>query len=319
MTMAMNRQFDVVVAGELNVDIILNEINKFPEMGKEVLARKMTITLGSSSAIFASNLSALGTNVAFTGTLARDSFGELMLTSLQRKKVNTDHIIFTDEKSTGATIALSFDEDRAMVTYPGAMSLFEMTHIPETLFHGGRHLHVSSIFLSTGLKKDIHKLFKKAKASGMTTSLDPQWDPEERWDIDFRQLLEVVDVFIPNESELRAMTGVTDIGKAVEQLRAKNNIFIVKSGRDGAFLWKGETFIHQPAFLNDNVVDTIGAGDSFGAGFIHKFIQEKPLKECLEFAALAGAISTTRAGGTTAFEDITEIKAIAESTFNYKF
>ena len=319
MATPMNRQFDVLVAGELNVDIILNQINKFPQMGKEVLAGQMTITLGSSSAIFASNLSALGTNVAFTGTLAKDSFGELMLTSLQRKKVNTDHIVFTNEKSTGATIALSFEEDRAMVTYPGAMSLFEMTHIAETLFHRARHLHVSSIFLSTGLKKDIHKLFRKAKDSGMTTSLDPQWDPEERWDIDFRQLLEIVDVFIPNENELRAMTGFTDMEKAVEQLRAKNNIFIVKSGRDGAFLWKGETFIHQPAFLNDKVVDTIGAGDSFGAGFIHKFVQAKPLKECLEFAALAGAISTTCAGGTTAFENMAEIKAVAESTFNYKF
>jgi sugar/nucleoside kinase (ribokinase family) len=153
----------------------------------------------------------------------------------------------------------------------------------------------------------------------MTTSLDPQWDPEERWDLDFRWLLEVVDVFIPNENELRAMTGIADMEKAVEQLRAKENIFIVKSGRDGAFLWKGETFLHQPAFLNDNVVDTIGAGDSFGAGFIHKFIQGKPLKDCLEFAALAGAISTTRAGGTTAFENLGEIKAIAESTFSYKF
>src|SRR5687768_16243490 len=147
----MEKEFDVVVAGELNVDIILNQINRFPHLGKEVLADKMTITMGSSSAIFASNLSILGTSVAFVGTLARDSFGEFMLNGLKEKMVNTDHIVFTTEKSTGATIALSFDEDRAMVTYPGAMSLFEMAHIPDTLFQNARHLHVSSIFLSTGL------------------------------------------------------------------------------------------------------------------------------------------------------------------------
>jgi sugar/nucleoside kinase (ribokinase family) len=250
--------------------------------------------------------------------MARDSFGQFMLARLQEKKVNTDHIVFTKEKSTGATVALSFDEDRAMVTYPGAMSLFQITHIPDTLFHRARHLHVSSIFLSTGLKKDIYKLFQKAKSSGMTTSLDPQWDPDERWDIDFKKLLEVVDVFIPNENELRAITGMDDIRSAVSQLRAEANIVVVKSGRDGAFLWKGELFIHQPAFLNDNVVDTIGAGDSFGAGFIHQFIQGKTMEECLEFATLIGAINTTRAGGTTAFQNLSEVKAIAELTFNQK-
>ena len=115
------------------------------------------------------------------------------------------------------------------------------------------------------------------------------------------------------------MTGIDDMEKAADQLRVKENIFIVKSGREGAFLWKDESFIHQPAFLNDKVVDTVGAGDSFGAGFIHKYIQGKDLKECLEFAALTGAVSTTGAGGTTAFEHLMKVKAVAESTFNHKF
>lgn len=315
----MEKHFDVLVAGELNVDIILNQIHQFPEMGKEVIAEKMTITLGSSSAIFASNLSVLGTRVAFAGTLAKDSFGDLILKSLQSKGVNTDNIIFTKEKSTGATVALSFDEDRAMVTYPGAMSLFEVKHIPDVLFQQSRHLHVSSLFLSTGLRKDILNLFQKAKDAGMTTSMDPQWDPDERWDVDFKALLPRVDVFIPNESELCAMTGIADLNKAAEALRASANILVVKRGRSGADLWSGKKHIHQPPFLNEKVVDTIGAGDSFGAGFIHKFIHGKPLEECLEFAALTGAISTTRAGGTTAFENLAKVKSIAASDFNFKY
>lgn len=307
-----------MVAGELNVDLILNHIDKFPEVGKEVLAGHMTLTLGSSSAIFASNLSVLGTRVAFAGTLAHDQFGDLIISSLKAKRVNTEYIVFTSEMGTGATIALSFQEDRAMVTYPGAMSLFTMEHIPDDLFRECRHLHVSSIFLSTGLKKDVYKLFRKAKTFGLTTSLDPQWDPEEKWDIDFRSLLQDVDVFIPNENELRAMTGITDLHKAVEAVRCRENILIVKSGREGAFLWKGDEFIHQPAFQNFAVVDSIGAGDSFGAGFVHKFIQGKDLKECLEFAALTGAINTTRPGGTAAFETLDMVKEIAGSTFQHK-
>jgi sugar/nucleoside kinase (ribokinase family) len=317
--MSMNKKYDVLVAGELNVDIILNHINKFPQIGKEVLADRMTITLGSSSAIFASNLSVLGTRVTFAGTLAHDQFGELILASLMAKGVATDHIVFTNESATGATIALSFDEDRAMVTYPGAMTLFTMDDIDDDLFRSCRHLHVSSIFLSTGLKKDARELFQKAKRFGLTTSLDPQWDPHELWDIDFRSLLPYVDVFIPNESELMALTGIRDIQKAAAELTSVANILIVKSGREGAYLWKGNDHLHQRPFLNDAVVDSIGAGDSFGAGFIHKFVQGKPLRECLEFAALTGAINTTRAGGTTAFENLELVRSIAQSTFHYKF
>src|SRR5688572_9922839 len=108
--MLTNKLYDVMVAGELNVDIILNDLNQFPQIGKEILADQMTLTLGSSSAIFASNLSVLGTNVTFAGMLARDLFGDLVVSSLRAKGVNTDHIVYTREKSTGATIALSFQE-----------------------------------------------------------------------------------------------------------------------------------------------------------------------------------------------------------------
>jgi sugar/nucleoside kinase (ribokinase family) len=72
----MRKQFDVVVIGELNVDLILNQIGKFPEIGKEMLAGHMTLTLGSSSAIFASNLSTLGSKVTFAGKLGHDNFGD---------------------------------------------------------------------------------------------------------------------------------------------------------------------------------------------------------------------------------------------------
>ena len=315
--MSINKIYDVLVAGELNVDIILNHINKFPVVGKEVLSGDMTITLGSSSGIFASNLSVLGSKVAFRGMLARDHFGEDLVAALKSKGVDTDHILYTTERGTGATIALNFDEDRAMITYQGSMALFSLEHVSEDLLRKSKHLHVSSIFLSTGLKKDVCQLFRLAKSLGLTTSLDPQWDPEETWDIDFKSLLPDVDVFLPNESELRAITGKQDIREAVKALPF-TNILIVKSGRDGAYLWSGNEYIHQRAFLNEKVVDSIGAGDSFDAGFVHRFIQGKSLKECLEFAALTGAISTTRAGGTTAFESFDLVKAIAASSFQYK-
>lgn len=310
--------FDVLVAGELNVDLILNQIEKFPVIGKEVLAHNMNLTLGSSAAIFASNLSTLGSRVAFAGKLGIDDFGRYILGSLEKKGVDTSSIIRANHVSTGATIVLNFDEERAMITHQGAMADFAIDDIPENILRQSRHLHVSSIFLQPQLKKDIISLYMKAKALGLTTSLDPQWDPAEKWDIDFEHLLRFVDVFMPNAKELECITAISDIKAAIQSLSTAN-ILVVKNGRDGACLWDGKVFIDQPSFFNNKVVDSIGAGDSFDAGFIHKFIQQKPLRECLEFAALTGAINTTRPGGTTAFEDIDTVRRIAETSFNYTF
>ncbi len=83
----MDKLYDVLVVGELNVDLIMNKIERFPEMGKEILAQQMTLTLGSSSAIFASNISSLGARVAFIGKIGKDKFGEVVTESLQKKNV----------------------------------------------------------------------------------------------------------------------------------------------------------------------------------------------------------------------------------------
>jgi sugar/nucleoside kinase (ribokinase family) len=313
----MEKQFDVLVVGELNVDLILNQIDKFPEIGKEVLANHMSLTLGSSSAIFASNLSTLGTSVAFSGKLGHDNFGDHIISSLKSRGVDTTHIIRSVKHATGTTIVLNYGEDRAMVTYQGAMKYMTMQDIPEDLFSSCRHLHLSSVFLQPGLTDDLGKLFQKAKSFGLTTSIDPQWDPAEKWEIGIQQLLPYVDVFMPNIKELCALTGAADLKEALNKIKSHSNIVVVKNGSEGAYLWDGSQLMHQPPFLNKEVVDSIGAGDSFDSGFIHKYLQGKSLKECLEFGALTGAINTTRSGGTNAFENLNLVKTIARSSFNY--
>lgn len=317
--MSVNKQCDVVVAGELNVDLIFNHIDALPEIGKEILARHMTMTLGSSSAIFASNLSTLGTSVSFVGKLGHDYFGDYIILSLKGKGVDVSNISRSIEYDSGATVVLNFQEDRAMVTYPGAMQYLTQQDITEEVLRRSRHLHISSVFLQAGLKNDVITLFKKAKALGLSTSLDPQWDPSESWDLDLRSLLPHVDIFMPNEKEFKALTGTSDRGTALDAIKPFANIVVIKNGREGAHAWDGRDFTHQPAFVNDNVVDSIGAGDSFDAGFIHRFLQRKSIGECLEFGALTGAISTTRSGGTGAFEDLDLTRTIAKSLFNYSF
>ena len=312
------KNFDVIVIGELNVDIILNQIDKFPEMSKEILARSLEMTLGSSSAIFASNLSSLGSRVAFIGKLGNDAFASLVLERLKSKDVDTSFITKSETVNTGATIVLNFDQDRAMVTYPGAMEDLTLKDIDETFLSTGKHMHLSSIFLQPGLRGNVPLLFRKARDLGLTTSLDPQWDPSEKWKVYLPELLPWVNVFLPNMAEFLNLTKAASLEDGINQVKsyAPELIIVVKSGIDGAFMWNGEKIIHQPAFLNSKPVDCIGAGDSFNAGFIRKFTERSPLSECLEFGALTGAISTTMAGGTGAFSNRDTIRELARINFN---
>ncbi len=315
--MQKSSQFDVIVVGELNVDLIFDGLGgKLPEIGKEILADEMILTLGSSSAIFASNLSMLGPTVSFIGKVGKDNFASLVMESLEDKGVDTAGIIQSPDYYTGITVACSYGEERAMVTYPGAMDHLTLQDITSGKLKRGRHMHLSTIFLQKGIKPDVIDLFRRAKEAGLTTSFDPQWDPDETWDLDLNEFLPQVDIFLPNIEEIKHLTRTKNLTDALRSVSDVANIVVVKQGSKGVHLWTRDLQLDQPVYNNPSVADTIGAGDSFNAGFISRFVQSAPLNECLEFGALTGAINTTRPGGTTAFSDMDSIRQIARENFN---
>lgn len=312
-----NKEFDVIVIGELNVDLILNNIESFPEIGKEKLADKMDLVLGSSSAIFASNLSSLGAKLSFLGKIGDDIFGNLVLQSLKEKNVNTDLIVIDKHLKTGATIVLNYDEDRAMVTHPGAMEHLGLKDIDKNKLKKAKHLHVSSVFLQPQLKENLIEVFKLAKEIGLSTSLDPQWDPDERWELDLKNLLPYVDIFLPNEIEIKNLTSSENINDALDSLSTFANTIVVKLGSKGSILSDKGNTTELKAYLNKNVIDAIGAGDSFDAGFIYKYVSGEKLETCQKFGNLTGAVNTTSAGGTSAFQNYEQVIQLAKSKLGY--
>jgi sugar/nucleoside kinase (ribokinase family) len=310
-------QFDVLVVGELNVDIILDDIQGFPGIGKEILAKALNITLGSSSAIFASNLSTLDTKVAFLGKTGSDNFSDLIKNSLTGKNVNTDFIISSSQYQTGLTIVMNYGMDRANITFPGAMEQLKENEVTDDILKRVKHLHISSAFLQSGLIKEVGKLFQRAKSLGLTTSLDPQWDPTETWELNLETLLPYTDVFLPNAQEFKFLTNSPDIVSGLEKIKSFARVVVIKDGVQGAHLWDSKNLLTKPAFLNAEVADCIGAGDSFNAGFISEFLKGKSLEHCLEVGNVMGAINTLASGGTTAFENLEAIKKIARNRFSY--
>ena len=313
----MNKEFDVIVVGELNVDLIMNDLDRFPEVGKEILARQMTLTLGSSAAIFASNISSLGARVAFIGKIGKDKFGEVVLESLQNNDVDVSMIIQDENCGTGATIILNVEEDRANTTYPGAMDLLTINDISEKDLSRAKHLHFSSFFLQPGMRDGVGKLFRTAQELGLTTSFDMQWDPEEEWDLAIDEILPHVNVFLPNESELMFLSGKNDLDEAINFIEKYTDVLVIKRGNKGSLVSSGGESMDLPAFLNKNVVDAIGAGDSFNAGFIYKYILGNSILDCQQYGNLTGAVSTTAAGGITAFQDYENFRKTAREVFGF--
>src|SRR5690606_26502760 len=152
---------------------------------------------------------------------------------------------------------------------------------------------------------------------GLTTSFDAQWDPSEQWELPLEELLPHVDIFLPNEIEAIHLTHSQTLDEAIDVLRHFSTVTIIKMGNRGSVSVQGRERLHLPAFTNPKAVDTVGAGDSFNAGFIFKYLQKVPISVCQEFGNLIGAISTTAVGGTGAFNDPKELKKIAKEKFGY--
>lgn len=309
------KKYDILAIGELNVDLLLNRIAGFPEIGKEIFAQDMTLTLGSSTAIFAANAATLGARVSFIGMIGKDSFGDVVKSTLAQRHVDTSNLIEVDNAATGLTAILNYDNDRANVTYPGAMSLMGLMDIRPEIIREAKHVHVSSVFLQENLHRDLLDIVRMVKDCGATLSMDVQFDPAETWEFDYARILPLVDVFMPNEQELMAITRKSSVEDAVAAIQPYAGVTVVKMGTRGSLLVTPEGQHALPAMLNKSVVDAIGAGDSFDAGFVAAYVMGKPLEECQRIGNLTGAVNTTAAGGTGAFSSKAAVQEAAQKHF----
>jgi sugar/nucleoside kinase (ribokinase family) len=302
----------ILVIGELNVDLILSGCNRLPTFGTEITVDDFAITLGSASAICAVGFARLGRPVSFAGKVGTDPWGTYCLGVLQDAGVNADAVVRDPASKTGVTVSLTAAHDRALVTYPGAMATFTASDLRADVFAAAGHLHVSSFFLQTGMRSDWHTVFERARARGWTISLDPGCDPAGKWGGDLVALLPFVDLLLPNEVELEGLSDLADPVEALRRLQNDHTVTVAKLGARGCLaLVDNEPVLVPPPPVTP--VDTTGAGDSFNAGFVHAWLERRPLKECMRAGVVCGALSTRALGGTTAQATAEELAACLEA------
>lgn len=308
----MTQPFDILVAGELNPDLILSDPDLTVRFGQhEALVESAAMTVGSSAAIFACGAARLGLRVAFIGVVGDDLFGRFMLNALAERNVDTSNIIVDPARETGLSVILSRGTDRAILTHMGAMNALRAEDIPDDLLRQARHLHVTSYFLQTALQPRLPALFARARSLGLSTSLDTNFDPDGRW-AGVGETLDQTTIFLPNEAEAEALTGLADVEKAARQLATKAEIVAVKLGAEGALACRGDE-IARVAAIPVAVADTVGAGDSFDAGFVYGFLHGWDLAACLRLGSACGSLSTRKPGGVTAQPTLKEALASLEN------
>ncbi len=289
-------QYDLLVAGEINPDLILTG-DVTPEFGQvEKLIDSATLTIGSSSAIFACGAARLGLKVMFIGVCGDDVFGRFMLDEMSRRNVDVSNVIVRSDGQTGISVILNNQSDRAILTHSGLIPELRVSDISDDLLRQSRHLHVASYFLQTKIQPVLPGVFRRAHSLGLTTSLDTNFDPSEKW-IGFDELLSVTDIFLPNQTEALSITKSSDVESSAKQLAAKAKLIAVKLGADGA-LACSRSNIFKSTSISVNVVDTVGAGDSFDAGFLYGYLNNWEHEKSLRLACVCGALSTQQAGGT---------------------
>ncbi len=303
----VNRDYDVAVVGELNADLILRG-NVTPAFGQvEQVIDEATLTVGSSSAIFACGAARLGLRVTFSGKAGDDEFGHFMLRELQQHGIDTRGIVIDPRLPTGLSEILSRPSDRAILTHLGSIAALRFDEIDLALLSRARHLHLGSFYLLDALRPHVPRLFEEARARGLTISIDTNYDPSEQWEGGLREALQHVDVFLPNETELLAITREDSIEAGLDRL-SEIPMVAVKLGARGAIARSG-SHVFRADSVPVTVVDTTGAGDSFDAGFVYAYLDGQDLSQALSFACACGSLSTRAAGGTAAQATLAEALA----------
>ena len=298
----MKPRFDVTIAGELNLDLILYGLPAELVPETEQLADDMVLTLGSSSAIVAHNLASLGSRVGFQSLIGDDPQGQIALERLAQSGVDTSRVRRSKSVRTGLSVILQRKGWRNILTYSGAIARLSFDDLDLDYLSDARHFHLSSYYLQANLRPHVPELFRRLKSAGLTISLDTNHDPADRFEDDLRPVLSQVDIFLPNRCEACAIAGTDNLEVAMKKLAEIVPLVVVKLGAEGAAAIRNHKRTERAA-LPVKVVDAVGAGDSFDAGFLHAYLNGKSLEQCMAAGNAAGALSTTRAGGTEAFRD----------------
>jgi sugar/nucleoside kinase (ribokinase family) len=301
-------ELDVLVSGLLFHDLIFG-LPTAPRPGTEVWADAYAESPGGI-ANFAVALARLGLRTGLAAVLGQDDHGDRSWRTLHDSEgIDLSHSVQLDGWPTPVTVALAYDEDRALVTRGTAppLSADDLLDVPPACRAVAAHIGLPGVGPNDWLAK--------ARANGSLVFADVGWDPSEQWDPAVLDQLEHCDVFLPNAAEAMNYTRTATPADALDRLAELVPVAVISNGPYGALAIDAGTGerVDVPA-VRVAAVDSTGAGDVFAAGFIAATLWDLPLAERVLFANLVAALSVTRLGGANAAPHLAAVHAWHRAT-----
>ncbi len=304
----------VVVVGSLSQDLVANA-PRFPLKGETLRGTEFGMFAGGKGNNQAMSAARAGANVSMVGRVGADSFGEMLIQTLNNNSVDSQFVFKDNEVGTGiAHITVNGDGENAIVIIQQANLRLCAADV-ETARATISEADVLLMQLEVPVETDIAAA-KLARASGTIVALNPAPAPEQGSLP--AELMSSVDIFIPNQTETQQMTGivVTNIDSAREaatKLRlAGPDTVIITMGEQGAFVHNDQISELIPSF-EVKAIDTTAAGDAFCGALAAALARGEELRAAVRWGCAAGALATTKMGAEPSLPSDDEIKRLVMS------
>lgn len=311
--------YDVVALGELLIDFINTGID-------ENNNPKFTAYPGGAPCNVLAMLNKLGHKICFIGKVGADSFGNHLKSSIEKAGISSDGLIF--DETLGTTLAFvhklpNGDRDFSFYRNPSADVNIQSEEVNYDLISDSKIFHFGTLSLTdepaiSATKSAVDFAVKKSKLISFDPNLrEPLWKNLEDAKSAMWYGIEKCDVLKIADNEIKWLTGIDDYDSAVAYIKksSKAKLINVTLGKDGSIAYYGNTKQYCKGFVNDNTVDTTGAGDTFCACVLSYIINnsienltQNNLIEMLRFANAAASIITNRAGALMSMPSLDEIK-----------
>jgi len=299
---------DVVCLGQFTADVVVTPVNSLPEKGKAIFVDNISLHNGGCACNTAMALGKLGIDTAVIGKVGCDTFGDFLIKIMKDVNIDTTGIVCDCSVNTSTTVVLiSPDGERSFLHFYGGNAKMSEDNVNYDIVKMAKILHVAAAFLVPGLDgESMACVLEKTHQIGLMTSLDTAWDAEGRWMQLLEPCLRHVDIFIPSIEEAQILSGKQHAPEIAEAfLDYGINTVVLKLGAEGCYVRTPEDEFSVPAFKVEKVVDTLGAGDSFVAGFLAAVIKGWDLRKACRFANAVGAACVS-AKGTSGIKSIQE-------------
>lgn len=320
----MGKKFDVIALGELLID--------FTDNGKSAQGNTIfEANPGGAPCNVLAMLNRCGNPTAFIGKVGKDIFGLKLKATLEEVGIDTSNLVVDEEARTTLAFVETFedgDRDFSFFRNPGADMLLTAGEVDEEMIRDSRIFHFGTLSMThEGVREATKKGIRVAKESGAMVSFDPNLRPPLWKSLDDAREqvaygLGQCDILKISDNEIQWFTGEEDYDAGIAKLRGEYDIplILLSMGRDGSRAYYKDLRVEVPSFLQDNTIETTGAGDTFGGCCLHYVLEkgldnldEGSLREMLTFANAAASIITTRKGALRVMPEVEEVEEFIRS------